>query len=190
MLTKQIEGAQKKVEDQNFLMRKRVLEYDDVMNQQREVIYEIRDRILEGDDMSQTARQQIADAIERLAGEYLAGDYVEDWDITGLFTQLEQMYPVALTEEDLDPNTLSREALVEELREDVVKAYDEREEELGERAHARARALHPARDHRRALARAPARHGLPARGHPPARVRPDRADRRLQERRLRDVPRA
>ena len=56
MLTKQIEGAQKKVEDQNFLIRKRTLEYDDVMNQQREVIYEIRDRILEGDDMSQTAR--------------------------------------------------------------------------------------------------------------------------------------
>src|SRR4051794_24047493 len=132
MLTKQIENAQKKVEDQNFLMRKRVLEYDDVMNQQREVIYEIRDRILEGDDMSQTARQQIADAMERLAGEYLTGDYVEDWDLSGLFTQLEQMYPVALTEEDLDPNTLSREALVEELREDVVKAYDEREEELGD----------------------------------------------------------
>jgi preprotein translocase subunit SecA len=132
MLTKQIESAQKKVEDQNFLMRKRVLEYDDVMNQQREVIYEIRDRILEGDDMSQTARQQIADAMERLAGEYLQGDYVEDWDLSGLFTQLEQMYPVALTEDDLDPNTLSREALVEELKEDVVKAYDEREEELGE----------------------------------------------------------
>ena len=94
MLTKQIEGAQKKVEDQNFLMRKRVLEYDDVMNQQREVVYEIRDRILEGDDMSQTARQQISDAIERLAGEYLVGDYVEDWDLSGLFTQLEQMYPV------------------------------------------------------------------------------------------------
>jgi preprotein translocase subunit SecA len=131
MLTKQIEGAQKKVEDQNFLQRKRVLEYDDVMNQQREVVYEIRDRILEGDDMSETARQQISDAIERLAAQYLAGDFVEDWDLPGLFTQLEQMYPVALTPEDLDPNTLSREALIEELREDVVKAYDEREEEIG-----------------------------------------------------------
>ena len=132
MLTKQIEGAQKKVEDQNFLIRKRTLEYDDVMNQQREVIYEIRDRILEGDDMSQTARAQISDAIERLAGEYLAGDYIEEWDLGGLFTQLEQMYPVAIAEEDVDPNTLSRESLIEELREDVVKAYDEREEELGE----------------------------------------------------------
>jgi preprotein translocase subunit SecA len=131
MLTKQIENAQKKVEEQNFLIRKRVLEYDDVMNQQREVIYEIRDRILEGDDMSQTARLQISDAIERLTTEYLVGDFADDWDLDGLFTQLEQMYPVALTGEDLDPNQLSREALIEELREDVVKAYDEREEELG-----------------------------------------------------------
>ncbi|HEX2439805.1 MAG TPA: preprotein translocase subunit SecA, partial [Methylomirabilota bacterium] len=64
MLTKQIEGAQKKVEDQNFLQRKRVLEYDDVMNQQREIIYEYRDRILEGQDISDVARSQIADAIE------------------------------------------------------------------------------------------------------------------------------
>ena len=52
ILSKQIEGAQKKVEEQNYLSRKRVLEYDDVMNQQREVIYEFRDSILEGADMS------------------------------------------------------------------------------------------------------------------------------------------
>ena len=67
MLSKQIEGAQKKVEEQNFLIRKRVLEYDDVMNQQREIIYEYRDQILEGEDMSDTAREQLADVVERLA---------------------------------------------------------------------------------------------------------------------------
>src|SRR5207244_2718858 len=87
MLSKQIENAQKKVEEQNFLIRKRVLEYDDVMNQQREVVYEYRDRILEGEDMSETAREQIAEVIERLCREYMAGDYVEDWDLEGLFTQ-------------------------------------------------------------------------------------------------------
>ncbi|MBX5470261.1 MAG: preprotein translocase subunit SecA [Thermoleophilaceae bacterium] len=132
MLSKQIENAQKKVEEQNFLIRKRVLEYDDVMNQQRDVIYEYRDRILEGQDMSGVARQQVADAVERLAEQYLVGDYPEDWDLDGLFTQLEQMYPVALTAEDVDPGTVDRQALISELREDVVKAYDEREEELGE----------------------------------------------------------
>jgi preprotein translocase subunit SecA len=131
MLSKQIENAQKKVEEQNFLIRKRVLEYDDVMNQQREIIYEYRDRILEGQDMSEIAREQIADVIERIPRDYLVGDYVEDWDLDGLFTQLEQMYPVAIAPEDLDPNRLEREELISELREDVVKAYNEREEELG-----------------------------------------------------------
>src|SRR5436190_6363775 len=131
MLSKQIENAQKKVEEQNFLIRKRVLEYDDVMNQQREIIYTIRDRILEGEDMSETARTQIADSLERLADEYMVGDYVEDWDLEGLWTQLEQIYDPAIYIEDLDVNTLDREWLVSELRDDVVKAYDDREEELG-----------------------------------------------------------
>jgi preprotein translocase subunit SecA len=131
LLTRQIEGAQKKVEEQNFLIRKRVLEYDDVMNQQREVVYEYRDRILEGEDISDTARLQIGQAIERMGDEYLVGDFVEEWDLDGLFTQLEQLYPVAIGTEDLDPNALERSALVADLREDVIKAYNEREEELG-----------------------------------------------------------
>ncbi len=131
MLTKQIESAQKKVEEQNFLIRKRVLEYDDVMNQQREIIYKIRDRILEGEDMSGTARAQIRDVLDALVDQYLVGDYVEDWDLDGLFTQLEQIYPVALAPEDLDPNTLDRDSLKSELQDDAIKAYDEREEELG-----------------------------------------------------------
>ncbi|HET8672120.1 MAG TPA: SEC-C metal-binding domain-containing protein, partial [Thermoleophilaceae bacterium] len=127
----QIENAQKKVEEQNFLIRKRVLEYDDVMNQQREVVYEYRDRILGGEDMSDTARMQVADAVERLIDQYLVGDYAEDWDMEGLFTQLEQIYPVAMTAEDVNPQTVDKAGLTEELREDVVKAYDEREEEFG-----------------------------------------------------------
>src|SRR4051795_2466938 len=132
MLTKQIESAQKKVEEQNFLIRKRVLEYDDVMNQQREIIYKIRDRILEGEDMSGTARAQIREVLDALVDQYLVGDYVEDWDLDGLFTQLEQIYPTALAPEDLDPNSLDRDSLKAELQEDAIKAYDEREEELGE----------------------------------------------------------
>ena len=130
MLSKQIEGAQKKVEEQNFLIRKRVLEYDDVMNQQREVVYEYRDRILEGEDMSETARDQIGGVIERLAREYMAGDYVEEWDLDGLFTQLEQIYPTSYTMEDIDEQ-VDRESLISELKKDVIEAYDQREEELG-----------------------------------------------------------
>ncbi len=133
MLSKQIENAQKKVEEQNFLIRKRVLEYDDVMNQQREIVYEYRDRILEGEDMGDTAREQIADVIERLCGEYMQGDFVDEWDLEALFTQLEQMYPVSYSlDEDIDRNAVERAELIEKLRKDVVDAYDEREEELGD----------------------------------------------------------
>src|SRR3954453_16418426 len=131
MLTKQIESAQSKVEEQNFLIRKRVLEYDDVMNQQREIIYKIRDRILKGEDMSGTAREQIKDVVDRLVDQYLVGDYVEDWDIDGLLTQLEQIYPVAIAPEDIDEQSVEREVLKQELQDDAISAYDEREQELG-----------------------------------------------------------
>ena len=131
MLSKQIEGAQKKVEEQNFLIRKRVLEYDDVMNQQREIIYEYRDRILEGQDMSEIAREQIADAIERIGREYMAGEYQEDWELDALFDQLGQIYDVSYEVDDVKEGT-DRETLVTQLREDVIQAYDERENELGD----------------------------------------------------------
>jgi preprotein translocase subunit SecA len=132
MLSKQIEGAQKKVEDQNFLRRKHTLEYDDVMNQQREIVYEYRDRILEGEDMSPTARTQLADVITRMCGEYVSGDFPEHWDLHGLYTQLEQMYPVGIDIEALDPNGLERQSLIDDLREDIVEAYGDRQQELGE----------------------------------------------------------
>jgi preprotein translocase subunit SecA len=131
MLSKQIENAQKKVEEQNFLIRKRVLEYDDVMNQQREIIYQIRDRILEGEDMSGTARNQISKSIGRLVDQYLVGEFVDDWDLDGLFTQLEQIWDLSYLPEDIDPNTTEREVLKQDLQEDAIKFYDEREKELG-----------------------------------------------------------
>jgi len=132
MLSKQIEGAQRKVEEQNFLIRKRVLEYDDVMNQQREIVYEYRDRILEGEDMSGTAREQLPEVVARLGEQYMAGDFPENWDLPGLYTQLEQMYPVGLDLEEMDPNNADRAGLIAELREDIAEAYGDREEELGE----------------------------------------------------------
>src|SRR5215218_10573716 len=81
MLSKQIESAQRKVEEQNFLIRKRVLEYDDVMNQQREIVYAYRDRVLEGEDLGETTRENIADVIERVVEKYTPGDYMEEWDL-------------------------------------------------------------------------------------------------------------
>src|SRR5215218_3068954 len=131
MLSKQIENAQKKVEEQNFLIRKRVLEYDDVMNQQREIIYEYRDRILEGQDMSEIARTQIAGVVERLGREYMGSEYQEEWDLPGLWSQLEQIEPPSIELDELDRDSVDRDWLVEQLSDDVVEAYDQREDELG-----------------------------------------------------------
>src|SRR5215218_584796 len=132
MLSKQIESAQRKVEEQNFLIRKRVLEYDDVMNQQREIVYQYRDRVLEGQDMGETAREQVASVIDRMVEEYTPGDYVEEWDLEGLWVQLDQVYHVDFEIEDLDREGLDRERLKALLVEDALKLYDEREEELGD----------------------------------------------------------
>ena len=131
MLSKQIENAQRKVEEQNFLIRKRVLEYDDVMNQQREVVYKYRDEVLEGRDMSPVVREQIAEVIGRAVDEYTVGDYIEEWDLDELWAQLDQMYQVDFEVDELDREGLDREALKRMLVEDALKLYDEREEEFG-----------------------------------------------------------
>jgi preprotein translocase subunit SecA len=131
MLSKQIEKAQKKVEEQNFLIRKRVLEYDDVMNQQREIVYKYRDEVLEGRDMGEPAREQIAEVIDGMVAEYTAGDFIEDWDLDGLFAAIEDIWPTTMDSSALDPNTIDREELVQRLSDDAGRLYDEREEELG-----------------------------------------------------------
>jgi preprotein translocase subunit SecA len=131
MLSKQIEKAQKKVEEQNFLIRKRVLEYDDVMNEQRRIIYAYRDEVLEGREMGEEARRQVAQTIERTIEQYTPGDYLDDWDIDGLFVALSQFFPVELSEEELDPETVDRNLLSERVSQIALEQYDRREQELG-----------------------------------------------------------
>jgi preprotein translocase subunit SecA len=132
MLTKTVENAQKKVEEQNFLIRKRVLEYDDVMNEQRRVVYKYRREILEGRDISENARDELEGVIERLVDEYTATEILEDWDLEELETQLRQIWPVGIEVASLPPETVDKTQLKEALDDDVMNAYDEREEQLGE----------------------------------------------------------
>jgi len=132
MLTKTVENAQKKVEEQNFLIRKRVLEYDDVMNEQRRVVYRYRREILEGRDISENARDEIEGVIERLVEEYTAGDLLEEWDMEELETQLRQIWPVGIEVAGLAPETVDKTQLKDALDDDAMNAYDEREEQLGE----------------------------------------------------------
>src|SRR5881398_1145372 len=123
MLSKQIEKAQRKVEEQNFLIRKRVLEYDDVMNEQRRVVYRYRREILEGRDISDNARDEIEGVIERLVDEYTASDILEDWDLDELETQLRQIWPVSVEVASLAPETVDRTQLKEALDDDAMNAY-------------------------------------------------------------------
>ena len=131
MLSKQIEKAQKKVEEQNFLIRKRVLEYDDVMNEQRRVIYSYRDEVLEGKSIGQEAREEIAKVLERAVDTYTPGDFVEDWDVNGLLTAVGQFIPLEVGEE-LDPESADRDGLIESITEQALALYDAREQALGE----------------------------------------------------------
>ncbi|HEU4738048.1 MAG TPA: preprotein translocase subunit SecA [Solirubrobacterales bacterium] len=132
MLTKTVENAQKKVEEQNFLIRKRVLEYDDVMNEQRRVVYKYRREILEGRDISETARDEIEGVIERLVDEYTSGELLEEWDMEELETQLRQIWPVSIEVAGMAPETVDIGQLKDALDDDAMNAYDEREEQLGE----------------------------------------------------------
>jgi preprotein translocase subunit SecA len=130
LLTGQIEKAQAKVEEQNFLIRKRVLEYDDVMNEQRRIVYAYRDEVLEGRDMAAPAREEIAKVIDRLVEEYTPGDFLEDWDLAGLFMGVEQVFPTRLSADDLNVDQLDRAELKRLLTEDALALYEQREAQL------------------------------------------------------------
>jgi preprotein translocase subunit SecA len=131
MLSRTVENAQKKVEQQNFLIRKRVLEYDDVMNEQRRVIYKYRREILEGRDMSDVSREEIGEVVVRLVEEYTPGDVFEDWDLGGLQTQSAQLWPLGADLAQVDASSSDREEIARILSEDALAAYERREQELG-----------------------------------------------------------
>jgi preprotein translocase subunit SecA len=138
MLTKTVEGAQKKVEEQNFNIRKRVLDYDDVLNKQREVIYSERRRVLEGEDLGDQARDWIAETLVDTVDQFGDEDSLPaDWDLDALFTQLSGYFPVSFGPADLagelesEDDPLTREALLDRLEDDAMDAYERREAELG-----------------------------------------------------------
>ncbi|MCF0158193.1 MAG: preprotein translocase subunit SecA [Veillonella sp.] len=133
LITKSIERAQKKVEDHNYNIRKYILEYDDVMNQQREVLYEQRRRILGNESLRDTIDEMIdrlvTDSVNAYADEKL---YPEEWDYEGLFKHLNQYF---LTEEVLsaqDMEEYSRQELDEHLHEIAHSEYQDRVNLLGD----------------------------------------------------------
>jgi preprotein translocase subunit SecA len=137
MVTRAIKSAQTQVEQQNFEVRKNVLKYDEVMNQQRKVIYAERRRILEGENLQQQAHDMLVDVITAYVNGATAEGYAEDWDLEKLWDALKTLYPVGIDHTDLidseaigEPGELSREELLDALIGDAERAYAVREAEL------------------------------------------------------------
>jgi preprotein translocase subunit SecA len=139
MVTRAIKSAQTQVEQQNFEVRKNVLKYDEVMNQQRKVIYEERRRILEGENLQEQAHDMLVDVITAYVDGATTEGYAEDWDLEQLWEALKTLYPVKIDHKDLldseaigEPGELTREELLDALVEDAERAYAVREAELEE----------------------------------------------------------
>src|SRR5438552_15776717 len=129
ILSSQIENAQKKVEEQNFVARKNVLKYDDVMNVQRRVIYEQRRRVLEGQDLSEEMKEEwLPEVVANVVSEYTASELRDDWDLDGLVAAMEALYGTGVTADEL--RGLDQEAIISEFLDDALDAYRERETEI------------------------------------------------------------
>src|SRR5690606_19693624 len=137
MVSRQIKSAQTQIEAQNAEIRKNVLKYDEVLNQQRQVIYAERRRVLDGEDLRDQVRHMIEDVISDYVAGATAEGYAEDWDLEKLWGALKQLYPVGVTIEELleevggEQSALEADQLRERLIEDAHAAYERREEELG-----------------------------------------------------------
>ncbi len=139
MVSRAIKSAQTQVEQQNFEIRKYVLKYDEVMNQQRKVIYAERLQLLEGENLKDQAHGMLVDVVTAYVNGATAEGYSEDWDLETLWTALRTLYPISIDHHDLidsdaigEPGELTREELLDALIEDAERAYEEREKQLEE----------------------------------------------------------
>ena len=131
MVTKAIERAQNTVEQRNAETRKNVLKYDEVMNAQRQVIYERRKQILDGADLKSQALEYLATALQNEIATYCVSDYHEEWDLPGLATEISALWPQGVSVELMAAAETVTE-LTDIVKEAGVTHYDQREQELGE----------------------------------------------------------
>jgi preprotein translocase subunit SecA len=136
MITKAIENAQRKVEAHNFEIRKHLLEYDDVMNKQREVIYSQRRDVLESDDMPALLEEMHTEVLEGIFTHYVPVDaYVDDWDLAGLTDAIQRQYGIhmALTPENV--TGFDREAFLEHVQTRLQEHYTAKVQTIGVEQH-------------------------------------------------------
>ena len=133
LVSRTIESAQSRVEGFNFDIRKRVVEFDDVINKQRETIYAERDKVLHNEDLTETVRRFLDDEVDALVDQYLGGEDPEAWNLDAFSAALSGM---GLTGEETSADTLwdlgGREAIAAHLREVADAKLDAREAEVGE----------------------------------------------------------
>ncbi len=133
MLTKAIENAQKKVEGNNFSIRKHLLDYDQVMNEQREIIYSERKKVLNGEDLKDNILNLLKDVIKRHVDMHVPeeAESAADWDIIGLYEALAPIIHCKLIDlSGIDKQTYTKEQLVDKLHEEAVELYNKREIEF------------------------------------------------------------
>ncbi len=133
MITRAIENAQKKVEDYNFEIRKNLLEYDDVMNKQRQVIYQQRRSILEGKDLKEDIIGYVESIVDDLADTYLPQNIdPTNWDVNGFNKEMRRIFDrtFKINTEELS-KTKQRDKLIENIKEELIKEYNEKEELIG-----------------------------------------------------------
>ncbi|MDU6593418.1 MAG: preprotein translocase subunit SecA, partial [Corynebacterium sp.] len=137
MVSNSIKGAQAQVENQNFEMRKNVLKYDEVLNEQRKVVYATRHDILDAGDIQDNIRGMIDDTVSAYVAGATATGYVEDWDLDALWNALDSLYGPTIPHEELvegseygSPGELSAEQLRDALVEDANNEYDKLEESV------------------------------------------------------------
>ncbi len=134
LVTKAVANAQRQVESLNFDRRKNVLKYDDVMNEQRKVVYGQRQRLLDGDldAVEELSSKYLDDSIDALVDEHCPpGVYPEEWDLDGLATRVEQIYDTTFDFTAVDLEAVDRDELLGDLSADAETAYERRTEEVG-----------------------------------------------------------
>jgi preprotein translocase subunit SecA len=133
LLTRQVESAQKKVEEQNFVIRKNTLKYDDVLNRHRGRIYEQRREVLEGEDMSEQVKLWVDEVVELTVLQFTEEEYAEEWDLEALTNAMAALYQTEITAQELreDLKEITRESLIEEFQTDARDEYEAKEEEFG-----------------------------------------------------------
>ncbi len=133
MLSSVVEKAQVKVEELNFMRRKNVLKYDEVMNEQRRVVYDQRQRILMGEDFGEQIGEMISELVEGVVRVHLEDEqFSEEWDLDSLFIGLRQIYDPGFKKGDIDLGSATLQEVIDLAVDDALAQYDEHERLIGE----------------------------------------------------------